>query len=149
MKSKQKIQLKNTNQIEKKCTLCNPQKYLKFSFAYVGYESGSAKKEDIVKFWERMLWLSERRFDEMLFDYKTSKDKWFETLPLSAIKKDVPQKFRADFPYITNEKYYVLRVYPAGSPNGTANPRIIGMVRNTIFYIFFLDWDGKLYKHGR
>ena len=51
------------------------------------------------------------------------------------------------FPSQTNEKYDVLRIYPKGTPKGTANPRIIGMVKHSVFYVLFLDWDGKLYEH--
>lgn len=64
------------------------------------------------------------------------------------LKKEILY-FQRVFPSETNEKYAVMRVFPAGTPNGTANPRIIGMIRNTIFYIFFLDWEGTLYEHGR
>ena len=71
----------------------------------------------------------------------------FEPIPISEIKKEIPTKFREIFPTETNEHYEVLRVFPSGTPNGVANPRLIGMIKNTIFYIFYVDWEGILYKH--
>ena len=91
--------------------------------------------------------MSKSPFEEMMFTYKGDKNKWFETIPLNEIRKDIPKEFRDIFPSETNEKYYVFRVYPAGIPNGTANPRIIGMIKHSVFYIFYLDWKGKLYNH--
>ena len=129
------------------CTMCNPKRYIKFSFAYVSYESGTPKNQDIVKLWERMRWMSEEPYDDMVFKHGRNKDKWFEKLPISSIRKNIPEKFREEFYSETNEEYSVMRVFPAGTPNGTANPRIIGMIKHSVFYVFFLDWDGKLYNH--
>mgnify|MGYP001862897806 CR=1 FL=1 len=131
------------------CILCNPKKYLKFNFSFINYESSNKKDQDVLKCWERLRWLSSKTFPEMIFEFGRNKDKWFEKIPFNQIKKEIPSKFREIFPTETNEEYWVIRVYPAGTPAGTANPRIIGIVRNTIFYIFYLDWDGKLYSHGK
>lgn len=130
------------------CILCNPKKYLKFNFSFICYESSKRKEQDIIKLWERMQWLSSKTFPEMVFEYGKDKNKWFEKIPFNQIKKDIPSKFREIFPTETNEEYSVMRVYTAGTPHGTANPRIIGMIKHTVFYIFYLDWDGKLYKHN-
>ena len=129
------------------CTFCNPKKYLKFCFSFISYENDCSNEADKIKFFERLLWLSKSPFEEMMFTYKGDKNKWFETIPLNEIRKDIPKEFRDIFPSETNEKYYVFRVYPAGIPNGTANPRIIGMIKHSVFYIFYLDWKGKLYNH--
>ena len=83
----------------------------------------------------------------MIYEYGRDKQKWFEKVSINSIRKRIPSDFRELFPSETNEKYDVLRVYPSGVPNGTANPRIIGMIKHSVFYIFFLDWDGKLYNH--
>ncbi len=142
-----KIKVNDSSSALKPCTLCNPRKYLKFSFAYISYESYSPKEQDIIKMWERMRWMSAEPFVNMVFKYGKDKSKWFENIPLSKIKKNVPSKFREEFCSVTNETYAVMRVFPSGTPNGTSNPRIIGMIKNTIFYIFFLDWKGELYNH--
>ena len=36
------------------CIMCNPKRYLKFSFAFVSYEKSEPKQIDLVKMWERM-----------------------------------------------------------------------------------------------
>ncbi len=144
---KNNIKIDNPTINKKLCVQCNPQKYLKFSLAYISYESGEAKNQDVSKLWQRMRWLSREPYQNMIYEHGKDKKLWFETLPLTEISKEVPKEFREIFPSITNEKYSVMRVYPSGTPNGTANPRIIGIIRNTIFYIFYLDWDGKLYNH--
>lgn len=131
------------------CTMCNPKKYLKFSFAFITKESSSPKTQDLAKLWERMRWLSRKPYMNLFYTYQSDKHLWFELLPIEKLRKDVPPSFRTLFPSETNEKYAVLRVYPAGTPNGAANPRIIGMLKHTVFYVFFLDWDGNFYDHGR
>ena len=83
-------------------------------------------------------------------DTKFGKAKDFiEEIPVKKLKLrgSIPQGFRDIHPAETNEKYAIFRLYPAGTPNGTANPRVIGMIKNTIFYIFILDWKGDSYKH--
>ena len=140
--------IKDSASNPKPCIMCNPKRYLKFSFAYISYESSKPKDQDIIKLWERMKWMSRDTYQIMLYTYNADKARWFETIPLSQIKKQVPSSFREVFPSETNECYYVMRLYPAGVPNGSANPRIIGMLKHTVFYIFFLDWDGKLYSHN-
>ena len=96
-----------------------------------------------------MRWISSETIFDMSHIYKTDKLRWFEQIPVNQIDKQIPVKFREDFPTETNEKYSVMRVYPAGTPPGSANPRIIGMLKHNIFYVFFLDWKGELYDHGR
>lgn len=129
------------------CTYCNPKKYLKFCFSFLTYETDCPNEKDKVKLLERLQWLSKEPFNEMMFKFGKDKDKWFEFLPFNSVRKEIPQSFRDNFPSETNETYSVFRVYPYGSPNGTANPRIIGMIKHSVFYIFFLDWKGELYKH--
>lgn len=142
-----KIKINDSAKDFKPCSLCNPKKYIKFNFSFISYESKNVNNNDIIKFYERMRELSLETFDMMIFKFGRDKSKWFETLPLNTIRKDIPEKFKEIFPSNTYTMYYVMRVYPSGIPNGSANPRIIGMLKDTIFYIFYLDWDGKLYKH--
>ncbi len=132
------------------CINCNPKKYLTFNFSYITYENPKTPlSEDVVNFFERMRSLSNDTFYNNMYKYQGNKANWFENININQIKKDIPTEFRKDFPTETNEKYSVLRIYPAGRPNGSANPRIIGMIKHNIFYVFFLDWKGELYKHGR
>lgn len=146
-KNNNRYKIKDSAGEIKPCVLCNPKKYLKFSFAFVSYESSEPKQQDLVKMWERMRFLSSDTYENMIFTYRSDKKRWFEPLEINQINKNIPSEFRKIFPSTTNEKYSVMRVYPSGVPNGTANPRIIGMIKHTVFYIFFLDWDGKLYSH--
>lgn len=144
-----KYKVNDSAKITMPCILCNPKKYLKFSFAFINYESYNPKNQDIVKLYERIRWLSQEPYEEMIYKFGKDKDKFFEKIPIKQIKKQVPLEFRKYFPTETNEVYHIMRVYPCGAEKGTANPRIIGMIKHTIFYIFFLDWEGKLYDHGR
>lgn len=131
------------------CIMCNPKKYLKFSFAYIQKEKSEPKQQDILKLWERFKWLSSDTFTNMIFQYSSDKKKWFEPIPIDKLDLKIPADFREEFPTETNEKFSILRIFPAGTPPGTANPRIIGMIKHTVFYIFYLDWKGDLYDHGR
>ena len=144
------IKFSETNVKLTPCINCNPNKYLTFNFSYISHEKPKEPRNvDIIKLWERMRWMSSRPFNEMIFEYGKDKLKWFEALDIKQFRKNIPEEFRSDFPSETNEKFYVMRVYSAGSSKGTANPRIIGMLKRNIFYIFFLDWEGKLYDHGK
>lgn len=143
-KNKSKTTPKDINEI-KICSSCNPKRYLKFNFSFINYESGSFDANDVAKLFEKIRFLSSEPYASMIFKYQGDKMRFIENLPLSQIRKQVPHEFREIFPVETNEKYSVFRVYNAGGPR---NSRVIGMIKNTIFYIFFLDWDGKLYDHN-
>ena len=144
------VRILDDNGQVKYCNNCNPKKYLAFNFSYINHEKPNEPiKQDVIKLWQRMRWMSSGTIYEMVHDYGTDKSKWFETIPINQISKRIPDKFREDFPTETNEKYSVMRVYPAGTPAGSANPRIIWMLKHSIFYVFFLDWKGELYNHGR
>lgn len=144
------IKILDSHSQVKYCNNCNPKKYLTFNFSYISHENPKKpNSQDVIKLWERMKWMSSEPIYVMVHNHGKDKTKWFESLPISQIKKEVPKAFRDDFPTETNEKYQVMRVYSAGAPSGTANPRIIGMIKHNIFYVFFLDWKGELYKHGR
>lgn len=144
------IKILDSNSQVKYCNNCNPKKYLTFNFSYISREKNvKPLNQDIIKLWERIRWMSSETIYNMVHNYGTDKSKWFESIPINQIRRNIPDKFREDFPTETNEKYSVMRVYPSGVPKGSANPRIIGMLKHNIFYIFFLDWKGELYNHGR
>lgn len=145
-----KDKIKINSPIKKICTSCNPKKFLKFNFSFLK-EYGQPRQEDILKLFERLQFLSSEMYNVMVFKYQGDKKNFIEDIPVNKIdiKKEIPSEFRDSYPAKTNEKYSIFRVYPAGKPKSSANPRIIGMIKNTIFYIFYIDWDGDLYSHGR
>ncbi|MCI8346639.1 MAG: hypothetical protein HFJ12_01650 [Bacilli bacterium] len=135
----------------KMCSLCNPQKYLKFNFSFFKENGKPASLNEFLQLFERIKFLSSKMYKIMVIEYQGDKKQFIEDIPVKEMKwrKDIPLDFREVHPAETNEKYSIFRLYPAGTPEGTANPRIIGMIKNTIFYIFYIDWKGNLYKHGR
>ena len=148
MNKKKKFTISDSAKVVIPCTYCNPKKYLKFSFSFITFENDCSNQLDKAKMFERMKWLSQSPINEMMYKIGKDKSKWFEQIPLEKVRKAVPDEFRKLFASETSECYDVIRVYPSGTPNGTANPRIIGMIKHSVFYIFFLDWKGELYKHG-
>ncbi len=132
------------------CNYCNPQKFLKFNFTFAK-ENGNPSSKDAIKLLERLQFLSSKMYAVMIIEYQGDKKNFIEEIPIKKLnlKGGIPREFRDIHPAETNEKYAIFRLYPAGSPPGTANPRIIGMIKNTIFYIFYIDWKGTLYKHGK
>ena len=122
------------------CNNCNPKKYLKFNFTFCK-ENGTPAKEDAYNLMKRLKFLSEELYTVMIYKYQGNKKKFIEdisTIKMKSVK--IPDGFREDNPVKTNEKINIFRIYPAGTPNGTANPRVIGMIKNTIFYVFYIDW---------
>ena len=132
---------------QKPCDNCNPKKHLKFNFTFMK-ENGNPAQQDGIKLINRFKEISSEIYEIMLYKYQGNKQSFIENIPLTTIKKQIPEEFRELYPYQTNEHYSVFRIYPAGVPPGSANPRVIGMIKNTIFYIFFIDWKGDLYKHN-
>lgn len=125
----------------------NIKKYLNFNFSFITHDPKIINKEDVINFFERMKFLSSEPYDMMVFKIGNDKTKWFEKLPVNNINKEIPNSFKEIFPSDTYSQYSVMRVYPKGKPKGTANPRIIGMIKDTTFYVFYLDWEGSLYNH--
>ena len=61
------------------------------------------------------------------------------------IKKEIPEAFKQRFDSKRyNNKWAIIRIYPNNNP---IIARVIGVLINKIFYIFFIDIGGKLYKH--
>lgn len=145
-KTKDKSTIKIQENVTKYCNYCNPKQYLKFNFSFCK-ENGEPAKNDISKLFERIKFLSKERYRMMVINYQGDKKKFIEDIRTNKINLNIPNGFRQIYPTETNEKYSIFRVYPAGKPNGTANPRIIGMIKNTIFYVFYIDWKGDMYSH--
>ena len=148
MPKKSAKKLQSINGIGQFCSNCNPKKHLKFNFTFTK-ENGEPANSDSYSFYKKLKFLSEDQYSIMKYKFQGNKTNFIEQIPINMINKQIPNEFRELYPAQTNEKYDVFRIYSAGTPPGTANPRIIGMIKNTIFYIFFIDWKGNLYSHGR
>lgn len=135
------------NEEFKICNNCNPKKYLKFNFTYCK-EIGNPAMDDAYSLITRMQFLSNELYTVMIYKFQGNKKTFIEDISVDKINISIPSKFRDDFPIQTNEKISIFRIYPAGKPNGTANPRVIGMIRQTIFYVFYIDWKGIMYSHS-
>lgn len=122
-------------------------KYLNFNFSFITHDPNIINNEDVVKLFERFKFLSSEPYAMMVFKNGRDKSKWFENLPIDSIPKEIPYKFKEIFPSDTYSQYSVMRIYPSGRPKGSANPRVIGMLKDATFYVFYLDWEGKLYNH--
>lgn len=140
--------LQTLNSVEQICSNCNPKKHLKFNFTFAK-ENGKPASSDSYNFLQKMQFLCSEQYLIMKYKYAGNKASFIEQIPTNIVNKQIPNEFRELYPAQTNEKYDVFRIYSAGTPSGSANPRIIGMIRNTIFYVFFIDWKGDLYSHGR
>ena len=122
-------------------------KILKFNFTYCS-QVGEQAKEDSYSVLNRLIFLSSDLYKMMLYKYQGNKKTFIEDISIDKININVPKKFRDENHVQTNEKIKIFRIYPAGRPNGSANPRVIGMIRNTIFYVFYIDWKGIMYNHN-
>ena len=130
-KSKEKI---------KSCTNCFNPVYLKFNFTYITYDD-YLDKEHINKLWQRMRELSKEKYTVIS---GRGKEVGFECIPVK-ISKKIPAEFSERFPTeaITG-KFNVMRLYTNNNPLPS---RIIGKLVRNVFYIFYIDIKGKLYKH--
>lgn len=146
-KKSKEINLKSEQQ-KLFCTKCNPQVYLTFNFTYIDYDNQNYEYKDINEMFERMKYFSKEPYRTLIFKHQGDKKTFIEEIPWDELKwknsKKPPVKFRDQFPYEPNEKVAIFRVKSEKHPK----IRIMGMIKKTIFYIFFLDWDGELYDHG-
>lgn len=112
--------------------------HIKFNFSFITYKD-SFDNEHKIKFLERIFELSEQPY---LVVSSWGKEKGFENIKLD-IKKEIDSNFfngNREF----DGKYTVIRLYPNNNPLPS---RIIGKMINKIFYVFFIDIKGNLYKH--
>ena len=130
---------KNHGQEEiKKCSNCFKSRHIVFSFAYLTYKKDFGKREAEV-FFNRMIELSNVNY---LTLRKLQKSVGFEEERLE-MKKEIPSEFEEDIE-IFDGKYTVIRLYKNNIPTPG---RIIGKLVNKVFYIFYIDVKGELYKH--
>ncbi len=136
-KSKKKIK-NNKIKVEKTCTNCFQPKYFKFNFSFINYEEGLDDK-DKIQLYERLKQISSEPY---IIVSNWNKKIGFENVNVD-IKKEINSNFFDGHRYFDG-KYTILRLYPNNNPT---DGRIIGKLINKVFYIFFIDAKGKLYKH--
>lgn len=131
------IKIKEENLI-KKCTHCFNSHHIVFNFAYISYEDNFEDKEKI-DFLNRLRKLSKSTYIAIS---NMDKKLGFENIRID-IKKEIPDKFENEIDKFDG-KYTIFRLYPNNNPKKS---RIIGKMINKVFYIFYIDIKGDLYKH--
>ena len=130
---------KNRGKEETKiCSNCFKSNHIIFSFAYLKYSKNLREKEALV-FFERLKEISSVDYSELR---KWEKFKGFEEIKVK-INKEIPPEFETEIEKF-NGKYTIFRLYKG---NGITPGRIIGKLVNKVFYIFYIDVKGDLYKH--
>lgn len=69
-------------------------------------------------------------------------DKGFEDVSIK-VNKEIPPQFEKDIQKVDGS-YTIIRLYKNNYPTPG---RIIGKLVNKVFYIFYIDVKGDLYKH--
>lgn len=133
--------IKKQGKVSKLCTNCFAPQYLKFNLSYITYEENFDDKHKI-QLWNRMRELS---MDPLITILNRDKKIGFEFEQIDVSKK-IPIKFQERFDSKEyNDKLAIFRLYPNNNP---IVARIIGVLIKNIFYIFFIDIGGKLYRHN-
>lgn len=126
------------SKIKINCTNCFKSNHIVFSFAYVTYKDNfdNLAKQTLT---ERLLEVSSVNYLELM---RWDKYKGFEEERLS-ISKEIPRGFINEIQEFDG-KYSIMRLYKNNEPT---KGRIIGKIVNKVFYIFYIDVKGILYKH--
>lgn len=113
--------------------------HLKFNFSFISYDKNITKtiKSDL---YDRIQELSAEPY-LVVANYDKKIGFEFENLKIT---KKLPQKIYDNETRKIDEKYAIFRLYPNNNPSVV---RIIGKFVDKIFYIIFIDVNGKLYKH--
>lgn len=128
----------NNPKVQKVCTNCFNPKFIKFNFSFLKYDD-ELETKDIIQLYERLKKISKEPY---LIVSSWDKKIGFENENLN-IAKEIPIGFE-DGNRRFDGKYTVIRLYPNNNPTPG---RIIGKMINCIFYIFYIDAKGNLYKH--
>lgn len=120
------------------CTNCFKSNHIVFSFAYVTYSDDfdNYAKQTLI---ERMQEVSSVNYLELM---RWAKYKGLEEERLN-ISKEIPRGFVEEIQEFDG-KYSIMRLYKNNEPT---KGRIIGKLVNKVFYIFYIDVKGILYKH--
>ena len=129
---------RNTQKVKIGCTNCFKSNHIVFSFAYVTYDDNfdSDAKQTLI---DRIQEVSSVNYLELM---RWGRYKGFEEERLS-ISKEIPRGFINEIQDFDG-KYSIMRLYKNNDPT---KGRIIGKIVNKVFYIFYIDVKGILYKH--
>lgn len=131
------------SKLQKTCNNCYSPQYLKFNFSYLD-ELDDINSEYKLQLLDRIVFLSSSNYINIL-QYDKKKGIEFEDIDKIQLRKQIPAKFKERFHMGKyNNKIAIVRLYPNNNP---IMGRIIGVVINNIFYIMFVDINGKLYNH--
>ena len=112
--------------------------HIKFNFSFINYDK-DFNDEHKIQFVKRLFDLSKESY---LVVASWGKEIGFENIKLDIKKEIMPSFFNGNRQF--DGKYTVIRLYPNNNPFPS---RIIGKMINKIFYVFFIDICGNLYKH--
>lgn len=120
--------------------------YLKFNFSYMNKVCRELSPQDAVNLSETLFRLSNRPWLQIMSERKST---GFETIPLTSFSNEnyaMPTVELADHQFESGDrklsnKRDIFRIRNAGTG------RIIGRLYRNIFYVFYIDFDGKAYDH--
>ena len=123
------------------CNHCFAPTHLKFNFSFISYEKNFTDEYKL-QLLKRIKELSSVSYLEMM---SWEKKKGIEIEKID-IKKQISSSFFDGNSHrnFESSKYAIFRLYPNDNP---ILARVIGCLINKVFYIFFIDIGGNLYKH--
>ena len=130
----------NSTITNKICNNCYNPTHIKFNFSFISYDE-NFKDEHKIQLLKRIRELSQVPYLEMS---SWGKEKGIEIENIS-IQKKISSEFYQGHRNFDDKKYAIFRLY---SNNNPIVARVIGRLINKVFYIFFVDIGGKLYKHN-
>ena len=134
--------VKQKSLILKVCNHCFAPTHLKFNFSFITYDE-NFEDEYKVQFLKRIRELSSVPYLEMM---NWNKSKEIEIEKISISKQISPSFFDGNsHRNFDSGKYAIFRLYPNDNP---ILARVIGCLINKVFYVFFIDIGGNLYKHS-
>lgn len=135
--------IKQPKKLEKPCTECFKPQYFKFNLTYIDNIS-KIHNDHKIQLLNRMIELSSEPFT-VISMYRKNIGFETEDIDILGLAKIVPTQFSERFSKIDyNNKVTIVRLYSNDNP---ILARIIGVLINKVFYVFFIDIGGKLYSH--
>lgn len=121
--------------------------YLKFNFSYMNSNCFILNEEQSIRLVKTIFYLSNRPYLQIANERKAT---GFETIPLKDFDKknmgmprevDSSAVFESDDRKLSHKRD-IFRIQE------TKTGRMIGRIYRNIFYVFYLDFEGKAYDHG-
>lgn len=135
--------VKQPQKINKLCNNCFSPVNIKYNFSYIVYEDNFIEEYQL-QFLKRIRELSSEPYNIIATRNKCIAFE-FEDKDKLGINKEIPSEFNKRFPSkVYNNKFAIFRLYTNDNP---ILARIIGVMINKIFYVFFIDIGGNLYSH--